>query len=281
VGYVPQEHQLFPHLDVWGNIAFGLRSTSPVDRAERVARLVAMLKLDGLERRKVWQLSGGQKQRVAIARALAPSPGVLLLDEPFSALDTELRRELRREIRTVLRGAAVPVVLVTHDREEAIALGDAVTVLEGGHVIAHGDPATVLGRPSQNRVARLVGMENMFTLTVTSVDSAEGVMTCGFGPHQIEVPLAEARVGEGLTIGVRAADVLLASQDPVGLSARNRFPGRVVNVEPHAAGYEVTIDCGVLLRCQVTPRAVAGLHIAPGATLWGVIKASSIAILQD
>lgn len=106
-------------------------------------------------------------------------------------------------------------------------------------------------------------------------------MTCEFGPHQMEVPLVEARVGDEVTIGVRSADILVASRDPVGLSARNRFPGRVVAVEPQAAGYEIAIDCGALLRCQVTPRAVASLHIEKGATVWAVVKVSSIAVLQE
>ncbi|MBM3924619.1 MAG: molybdenum ABC transporter ATP-binding protein [SAR202 cluster bacterium] len=276
VGYVPQDYQLFPHLDVAGNIAYGLNGKKAAEGKERVGELVQQFEMQGMERRRVWELSGGQRQRVAVARALASTPAALLLDEPFAALDTELRRSLRTELRDVLRAAGVPVVLVTHDKEEALAMGDAVVVMDNGRVSAQGEPVEVLGHPTQSRVARLTGVENLIEMTVEETHSMEGTMTCARGVFRLEAPLSDARWGQKVTLGIRASDIILASEEPKGLSARNRLPGRVVSVEAHGAGYEVTLDCGAPLRCHVTQGAIRELGIKPGAQLWAVIKASSI-----
>ncbi|MSQ11495.1 MAG: ABC transporter ATP-binding protein [Dehalococcoidia bacterium] len=280
VGYLPQEYHLFPHLDVAGNIGYGLQGPAAAVR-RRVAGLVQAFRLDGLEGRKVWELSGGQRQRVALARALAPDPVALLLDEPFAALDVELRRAIRRELLPVLKSAGVPIVLVTHDREEALALGDEVLVMEAGCPIAKGDPLRVLEHPKQAGVARLVGVENLLRLTVTRVDSHAGVTTCTANRTELEVPLADAQVGQAITVGVRADDVILASEEPRGLSARNRLPGRVQAVEPRGPAYEVLLDCGIPLRCHVTQGALDELRIAPGVPIWAVIKASSCFVVEE
>ena len=281
VGYMPQDYLLFPHLDIAGNIAFGLHNLDPVSRAHRVSQLVEALQLGGLERRRVWELSGGQRQRAALARAMAPRPAVLLLDEPFSALDMELRRTVRGELRAVLKAARVPVVLVTHDREEALALGDAVQVMEQGRTIASGEPVRVLGHPPQARVARLVGVENLLRLAVRAVDTQAGVTVCERNGTSLEIPLVNARIGEEITVGIRADDIILASEEPRGLSARNRLPGRVASVEPWRAGYEVTLDCGFPLRCHVTQGALRELGITPGKAVWAVVKASSCFVVGD
>ena len=157
VGYLTQQYNLFPHLTVGGNIRYGLsRQAAPEQRA-RVESLVGALQLEGMEGRRTWELSGGQQQRVALARALATNPAALLLDEPFSSLDAELRRAIRGEIRAILAQTNIPVILVTHDREEALALGDTVQVIDEGKTLDRGEPLRMLGQPGQGRVARLVG----------------------------------------------------------------------------------------------------------------------------
>jgi molybdate transport system ATP-binding protein len=281
VGYLPQEYHLFPHLDAAGNIAFGLEGKAAKKR-QRVAELLSIFKIEGLERRKVWELSGGERQRVALARALATDPAVLLLDEPFSALDMEVRREVRREVRGILKRAGMPVVLVTHDREDALALGDVVQVIDRGQPVASGMPIDILGYPRQGRVSQLIGVENLIPLTVAELQAQEGVMGCCRGNFRLEVPLADAREGEQVTVGIRARDIVLASSEPAGLSARNLIPGWVESVELHGAAYEVVMDCStVLLRCHVTRRAVAELAITAGTPLWAVIKTSSCFIVNS
>ena len=189
VGYLTQEHNLFPHLKVAANIAFGLQERGSPAGKERVSELSGLFQLGGLEDRYPWELSGGEQQRVALARALASRPAMLLLDEPFASLDAELRRTLRRELRAMLAQSPVPVMLVTHDREEALALGDSVQVIDEGRALVTGDPLEVLGQPGQGRVARLVGVENLFDLTVQERNSRDGTMTCVGERLRLEVPL--------------------------------------------------------------------------------------------
>ena len=289
VGYLAQQYHLFPHLTVARNIAYGLRKWPKLVAQERVRGLVSTLQLSGLEERRPWELSGGEQQRVAVARALAPEPDVLLLDEPFGAMDMELRRVLRRELRSILARSPIPVLLVTHDREEALAMADSVQVIDEGLTIARGNPLDILGQPGQGRVARLVGVENLFHLTVESRNPRDGTMMCVGGGLRIEVPLDEPasiaepdRVdGDQVAVAIRSSDIILAHRELTGSSARNRLRGVVTNVELRAPGYEVTLDCGQPLRCRITGAALEEMQIQPGLTLWAVFKASSCFIVQD
>jgi molybdate transport system ATP-binding protein len=279
VGYVFQDYALFPHLTALGNVAYPLWRQPGAE--ERAGRLLERLGLVALTHRYPHELSGGQQQRVAIARALAVEPRVLLLDEPFAALDLEARRQVRGEVRRVLHDLGIPVVLVTHDREEALALGDRLAVLDEGRVIAQGEPLALLGHPPKERVARLMGVENILHLKVTKILPEEGVMICGVGEILLEVPFANARLGQEVTVGLRADDVLLASARPAGLSARNVLPGRVASVQRQGSLYEVRVDCGVPLISNVTRRALQELGLALGAEAWVVVKAASCFILQE
>lgn len=156
VTVVPQEGTLFPHLDVAGNVGFGLpRGSHRVGR--RIDELLELVGLSGLGHRLPSELSGGQQQRVALARALAPDPSVVLLDEPFSALDAGLRAQLRADVREALHAAGATAVLVTHDQEEALSTADSVAVMRAGRVVQHDTPTRVYRRPADLEVARFVG----------------------------------------------------------------------------------------------------------------------------
>jgi iron(III) transport system ATP-binding protein len=157
IGLVPQEGALFPHLDVAGNLAFGLRDRSKAERSQRVGELLDLIGLPGLERRRPHELSGGQQQRVAVARALAPDPVAVLLDEPFSALDAGLRGTLRDEVSATLRAAGTTAVLVTHDQTEALTMADSVAVMRDGTILQIGSPTEVYGRPADLWTARFLG----------------------------------------------------------------------------------------------------------------------------
>ena len=280
VGYVPQDDLLFPHLDVAGNIAYGLHAVPRPQRQERVAQLIDTYRLAGLEHRRIWEISGGQRQRVSLARALAPQPAALLLDEPFSALDIELRRTLRAELRGILRAANIPIILVTHDREEALALGDIVQVLDEGRIAAQGDPVNVLGHPTQDAVARLVGVENLLSMTVEQVNAQAGTMVCVSNGVQLTVPLHQDVAGDEISVGVRSDEIILASEEPRGLSARNILRGLVQTIEPRGAGYDVLVDCGLPIVCHITQSARDDLSVDSGATMWIIIKASSCFLVR-
>ncbi len=155
IGFVPQEGALFPHLDVAANVGFGLSRAER--RGGRVRELLALVDLEGLGKRLPHQLSGGQQQRVALARALAPEPGLVLLDEPFDALDAGLRAQVRGEVRAALRAAGATALLVTHDQEEALSLADSVAVMRGGRIVQAADPQTLYRDPVDAEVAAFVG----------------------------------------------------------------------------------------------------------------------------
>lgn len=161
VGVVFQDYALFPHLTVEGNVAFGLRGMPRRLRRERVEEILRRVGMAALRSRYPHELSGGQMQRVALARALAPGPALVLLDEPFNSLDAELREATRAEVRALLREGGVTSVLVTHDQEEALALGDVLGVMRAGCLEQTGPPDEVYGRPRTEFVARFLGQANV------------------------------------------------------------------------------------------------------------------------
>ncbi len=165
VNMVFQQYALFPHLTVEQNVAFGLpyRELPRAARAARVAAVLGLVRLTGLERRRPDQLSGGQRQRVALARALVLEPQVLLLDEPLAALDPNLRREVQVELKGLQRTLGISFVFVTHDREEALALSDRIAVMDRGRVEQVGSPVAVFETPETEFVARFLGATNVFT----------------------------------------------------------------------------------------------------------------------
>jgi iron(III) transport system ATP-binding protein len=155
IGFVPQEGALFPHLDVAANIGFGL--PRKVRRGGRIEELLELVGLQGLDKRLPHQLSGGQQQRVALARALAPEPGLVLLDEPFDALDAGLRAQVRGEVRTALARAGATALLVTHDQEEALSLADLVAVMRDGRIVQAAAPQVLYRDPVDEQVASFLG----------------------------------------------------------------------------------------------------------------------------
>lgn len=157
IGLVFQEHALFPHLTVGRNVAFGLRRSDRCRRAERVDEMLELVRLTGTSRRYPHELSGGEQQRVALARALAPEPAAVLLDEPFANLDASLRDELRADVVAALRERGAAALLVTHDRDEALALGDRVAVMRDGAVVQLDRPEVVWAAPNDEFVAAFLG----------------------------------------------------------------------------------------------------------------------------
>ena len=284
VGFLTQQYHLFPHLTVAGNIAYGLPDRNTAAGREWVQELVQSLRLEGLENRRIQQISAGQQQRAALARALAPRPAVLLLDEPFTSLDSQLRRALREELRAALGRANIPAIMVSHDIEEAISIGDRAQVIAEGKTQAVGNPLEVLGQPGQGRVARLVGVENLLPLRVVARQPRDGTMLCaGAEGLQLEAPLGGLeQPGDTVTIGLRASDIILSHEEPAGSSARNRLPGVVAGVELRPPGYEVSLQCrGAALKCHITGASLTEMGIVPGMELWAVFKASSCFLVRE
>jgi iron(III) transport system ATP-binding protein len=167
IGIVPQDSALFPHLSVRQNIGFGLSQLSKSERDQRVNDLLGLIRMTEFSDRMPEELSGGQVQRVALARALAPNPKLILLDEPFSALDAELRQQLREEVRQVLRAEGATAIMVTHDQEEALSLADKVAVLREGRIIQVGSPSEIYNSPADLGIATFLGESVLVDGTVS------------------------------------------------------------------------------------------------------------------
>jgi molybdate transport system ATP-binding protein len=207
VGYVVQELALFPHMTARQNIEFGIAGWPGPRRRERIAHLVSLLGLDGLEERRPSQMSGGQQQRVALARALAAEPSLLLLDEPFSSLDAPLRQMLRREVADLRRRLEVTALLVTHDLHEAYALGDRIAVYSDGEVLQHGDRDSVFRRPRSRRVAELLEARNLVPGEIVAY--AEGVAVVRTPWFTARVADPEAPVRGAVWVCVRPEHILV------------------------------------------------------------------------
>jgi iron(III) transport system ATP-binding protein len=213
VGYVPQEGALFPHLDVAGNIAFGLGRHK---RTERVNELLDLVGLRDLATRKPHELSGGQQQRVALARALAPSPSLILLDEPFAALDGPTRLEVRDEVRRVLRASGATALLVTHDRDEALGWADLVAVVDNGRIVQVGTPVDVYLHPTSLAVARAVG-ETVEIPAVVGEEDGKRISISELGRTPVLARnLNGTSTGESRTLMMRPAQFRLAREDEEG-----------------------------------------------------------------
>jgi ABC-type sugar transport system ATPase subunit len=244
VAMVFQSFALFPHLSVERNIGFGLRARREPDAGERIREAARAVRLDGVLDRRPGELSGGERQRVALARALAARPRVLLLDEPLSNLDAQLRASTRTEIRLLQERTGVTTLYVTHDQDEALALGHRVAVLRDGRVEQVGTPDEVWERPASTWVARFVGTPPMNVLRVPTagldapVDDRGGATLVGFRAEDaIAEPVADGsdlvfelaeRVGPDRLWHLRAGEVAVVVRAPDGLPAP--APGSPVRV---------------------------------------------------
>ena len=209
IGIMFQSYALFPHMTVAGNVGYGLkmRRIAKPEIARRVADTLALIKLDGLDDRKPRQLSGGQQQRVALARALVIRPKVLLLDEPFSALDRNLRASMQVEVKEIVRKLGVTTIFVTHDQGEALSLSDRIAVIAQGHIRQIGTAADIYHRPADRFVASFVGDVNVLRARLERIAGA--IATVALGPAHLQVP---SRMLEGAATGT-AVDLFLRPEE--------------------------------------------------------------------
>ncbi|MCM2252562.1 MAG: ABC transporter ATP-binding protein [Ramlibacter sp.] len=216
IGMVFQDYALFPHIDVGRNVAFGLHRLPRGERAARVAQVLELVGLQGIERSFPHELSGGQQQRVALARALAPQPQLLLLDEPFSNLDVDLRERLAHEIRGILKAARATALFVTHDQLEAFAIGDVIGVMHEGRLHQWDDAYTLYHRPATRFVADFIGHGVFAPATLREVNNQVVVQTpLGELSDVAECPLPCAFVAGQCDVLLRADDIVHDDEAPV------------------------------------------------------------------
>jgi molybdate transport system ATP-binding protein len=280
-GFVFQNYALFPHLSAQQNVAVALGHLPAAERDARARELLARVHLDGLEARRPHALSGGQQQRVAVARALARDPTVLLLDEPFSAVDQVTRRKLQRELARLRASLNIPMLLVTHDLDEARMLADRITILHRGTTLQSGAPDEVMTRPNSAAIARLVGLTNLFEGTL--VQAGEGLRLAWLG-HRLEVANIAGRANERVCWVIPPEGVLLhrrerpsrgEGENPVGGTVQDCLrlgPYTQIRLKPEGGSEPIafTVPTHVAERNDIAPGAQArvtllaeSIHLMP------------------
>jgi molybdate transport system ATP-binding protein len=283
LAYLFQAPALFPHLTVEQNVSFGLPNLRADERAQCVDDLLAAFRISHLAERKPGQLSGGEAQRTAMARALAPSPRAVLLDEPLKGLDAELKSAILDDLRAWNRARQLPILYVTHQRDEVDALGEHVIAMDRGRIIAEGAPHAVLDAPRKKRLAYAAGFENHITAAVQDIREPDGIMRVRLAGSdtELEVPLGYASTGTRVHIAIRAGDILLATQRPQGLSARNILEGAIDSLELVGPTVVCRVNAGAIFQVHVTPGALRALELALGRRVWLVIKTHSCHLVED
>lgn len=312
IGFLFQDYALFPHMTVAENIGYRLRHAagsgppgwlwagrqpSVVTREDtggsklppvapesghstaidpRVLDMLQLFDLVGLEHRRPGQISGGQQQRVALARVLVCRPKLLLLDEPLSALDATLREQLRTQLRRLLVKFQIPVVIVTHDRTEAISLSDQLVVMEAGRIRQTGTVQQVITRPNDLNVARIVGVETVAVGTILKVH--EGLATVQVGSATL-LAVAPEQTAQTVHVCIRGEDVAIQKGTSGESSVRNHLPAVIQSIVPEGPLVRITLDCGFELTALVTRPACEELRLQVGDHVTASLKAPAIHLI--
>lgn len=271
IGFVYQDYLLFPHRNVKGNLSYGLevRGVDEKDAERRVNEIASVLRIKHLLGRDVRTLSGGEQQRVALARALVVEPELLLLDEPLSALDPNLRKSLMGELKILHEKFRTTTIHVTHDREEAIVLGDRMAVMNEGKILQTAPPEDVFRKPRSSFVAEFVGVENLFK----GISRKEGdVATVDVG--NLSIRTTSSKIGR-VNVSIRPEDIIIAKERTIS-SARNVFPGEVVQITDKGTIIELRIDAGLPFSVFVTRFSYEDMDIRVGSEVFILFKASAV-----
>jgi molybdate transport system ATP-binding protein len=284
VGYVFQDLALFPHLTARANVEFGMTSLSRSDRRRKAEAMMDALRISRTAARKPREISGGEAQRVALARALAHQPRILLLDEPLSAIDEATKRGIIADLKSINRELRLPIIYVTHSRQEAVSLGERVIVYDQGRVVASGEPMSVFGTPVTASIARLTGVENIFGARVIGKSEEAGTMTVevsdAAGSSLVDVPFGNEALGEHVTVAVPSGDILLATEEPRSTSLRNRMRGTITAIDDELNRTIVRVNAGVIWSASVTRQAVSELGLGRNQAVWIAFKTHSCYLLD-
>jgi len=271
IGMLYQDYLLFPHLDVFDNIAYGLKAknlrSSEIGR--RVQEIAERLGIHELLERRPKKLSGGEQQRVALARTLAIDPKILLLDEPFSAVDPNTRESLMKELRKILEEDSMPVVYVTHDQIEAMEMADRIGVMNEGEIVQLDYPEKVFSAPKSEFVANFVGIRNIYRGRAERVDGSTAV-------NIDSTRIYSSVVSEGdVHVTIRPEDIIV-SRERISSSARNSLKGKVVAIVEKGPLIYVTADCGMKLTSAITRESLKDMQIMIDDEIFMTFKAQNV-----
>lgn len=284
VGMVFQNYALFPHMTVYDNVAFGLkmRKVEKEEEKRQVTEALAMVHLEGMEKRFPRELSGGQQQRVAFARAIVVKPRVLLLDEPLSNLDAQLREEMRFELKRLHQSLGITTIYVTHDQIEALSLSTKIAVMKDGIVQQYGTPLDIFHNPANNFVAKFVGYANFLTGRVLEInDSVITIQDETYG-YTLEADLngqnhrEELQIGDTVTATIKPESIQLLSQENV--SGRNIFEAEVEMNDYTGTNtrYELKTKEGFLIKASESGYS----NYAQGMTMQAVFRKDKVTIIK-
>jgi molybdate transport system ATP-binding protein len=286
IGYMFQENALFPHMNVRQNVEFGLKDLSSTDKANRVDEMLSFAGIEKLEFSYPNGLSGGQKQKVALARALAPNPEVLLLDEPFSSLDTVVRLKLRKELRTVQRRLGIPVIFITHDPVEAFTIADRMVVFDNGNVQQLGSPEDVFYHPKTRYVAELVGFSNLFDDAVVERHGQKDECTFLWSlGTEITAPYIRRMAGDRVSWGIRPENIeLVDSENAHSIreeDRKNLLNGVIRNIVNKGTSWIMSLklkESEAILNIEITNHIFNSLKIGTGEECMVRIRTSDMIV---
>ena len=278
IGMVFQSYAIWPHLDVFDNVAYPLAVARPrVARGEiekRVMDVLALVGMQAMARRPATRLSGGQQQRVALARAIVRRPSLLLLDEPLSNLDARLRESMRRELATLIRQIGITALFVTHDQVEALSLADRVAVMDQGRIVQEGAPAEIYEQPQNLFVAKFLGAANVLAGKIEARDSeGRARVALDSGGYRLTL-VTEHQPGEAVDVVLRPDNLTIAAQRPA--DELNTIPGRITALAFQGSNVEYAVDIGGGTSLRVVFRAQA--ELTRGAPVWVGIDPRRIAV---
>jgi molybdopterin-binding protein len=281
IGFVFQNYALFPHLNIYENIEFGLKARHKQrNNRNEVKRALELVGLDGFDNKNPMKLSGGEQQRVALARALVTEPECILMDEPLSNLDAMVRERLRHEMKQLQKDVGLTTIYVTHDQVEAMMLGDRIAVLNNGQNEEVGTPEKIFYKPQREFVARFIGMKNIFNGKITTLDEEGGVMQISTENFELTAVLIPSSEGTHVKACVRPEEIILMKSDQK-TSARNEIAGRIITIFPNGPLMRVLVDVGEdEISVDITRLATRDLGLKKGDKVIMKFKATSVHVIM-
>ena len=278
IGYVFQDDLLFPHLSTEENLCYGRDLVPALERRFELNQIVDLLEIGALLKRRPAHLSGGERQRVSLGRALLSSPRLLLMDEPLASLDQGLKSRIIPYLRHIRDELEIPIIYVSHSVAEILELTGQVIVVDKGQVVAHGDFFKIATNAEVLPLVEEHGFENVLAVEIVLSDPQRGISQVRCQGQELKIPYCTQPTGSRLFIGIRADDIILARQRPVGLSVRNALQGTISEITDVGGKELVYIDVGRRLAAKTTLEAIEELELKPGDPVYCLIKTHSIRI---
>ncbi|MFQ6113727.1 MAG: molybdenum ABC transporter ATP-binding protein [bacterium] len=275
IGYIFQESRLFPHLSVKKNLEFGWHKIAGKNRKFRFEEIVQVTGVNHLLNRMPRDLSGGEKQRVALARALLASPDYLLMDEPLAALDLPARLSFLKFLKTIHNELHLPILYVSHDLSNVLNFADRVIILQNGRNIGYGPPYTLLDKMTAPPLISREDIPNIFEVEIVAHHASKGLTMVEVENLTFVLPHLERAVGEKVLLNIPASEIIIAKEEPRGLSASNIFAGTITDIYHLGARILVAVNAGEHFTVEIVPATVERLDLRKHAKVFLIIKASS------